>query len=144
MRKMVLGIWSQGTKKTCSLSECMDTDPLRRFKGLTSCPVCGCLDRPGMYRCAECGTFHAGSIMVERAPPTQEEQRMIESTEIDPSIYSLGPNAAIPEETFDETDDVRSWDGGSTDFSFEDDEPEQTVVKPIVGLIEPEDISAEE
>jgi len=82
--------------------------------------------------------------MVERAPPTQEEQRMIESTDIDPSIYSLGPNAAIPEESFDETDDVRSWDGGSTDFSFEDDEPEQTVVKPIVGLIEPENISAEE
>ena len=82
--------------------------------------------------------------MVERAPPTQEEQRMIESTEIDPSIYSLGPNAAIPEETFDETDDVRSWDGGSTDFSFEDDEPEQATAKPLVAVMEAEDLSSEE
>jgi len=69
---------------------------------------------------------------------------MIESTEIDPSIYSLGPNAAIPEETFDETDDVRSWDGGSTDFSFEDDEPERAITKPLVAVMEAEDLSAEE
>ena len=82
--------------------------------------------------------------MVERAPPTQEEQRMVESIEIDPSIYSLGPNAAIPEESFDETDDVRSWDGGSTDFSFEDDEPERAIAKPLVAVMEAEDLSAEE
>ena len=99
-----------------------DTNPLDSFRGLAACPVCGCLERRGMYRCPECGTFHAGSIMEEReAPPVQMQVEVDEKT-IDPSVYSLGPNATIPEESFDESDDVRSWDGGSTDFSFDEDE----------------------
>ena len=60
--------------------------------------------------------------MEEReAPPIQMQAEVDEKT-IDPSVYSLGPNATIPEESFDESDDVRSWDGGSTDFSFDEDE----------------------
>ena len=47
----------------------MDSDPIDAYAGLTTCPVCGCLDRKGIYRCHECGTFHAGSIMEEREPP---------------------------------------------------------------------------
>ena len=97
-------------------------DPLQQLTGLAVCPVCGCFDRKGMYRCSECGTFHAGGIMEEReAPPPSEHRDQIESqTVLDPSVYSVGPNASIPEETFDESDDVRSWDGGSTDFTFDD------------------------
>jgi hypothetical protein len=35
--------------------------------------------------------------------------------------YSIGPNQRIIEESFEQTDDVKSWEGGSTDFSFTDD-----------------------
>ena len=74
-------------------------DPLEHLTGYAVCPVCGCFDRKGMYRCSECGTFHAGGIMEEREAPSASELR--ESTPaqtIDPSIYSVGPNATIPEE----------------------------------------------
>ena len=119
------------------------SDPLERLNGLAVCPVCGCFDRKGMYRCSECGTFHAGGIMEEREAPPPSEQRELEAaaTPLDPSVYSLGPNASIPEESFDESDDVRSWEGGSTDFTFdEDDEP------PVahITLPEPEDIVSDE
>lgn len=112
------------------------TDPLDQLSGYAVCPVCGCFDRKGMYRCSECGTFHAGGIMEEREAPTAAEVR--ESTvvqTIDPSIYSVGPNATIPDESFDESEDVRSWDGGSTDFTF--DESEDAPVAKI-DLPEPE------
>ena len=64
--------------------------------------------------------------MEDREPPSPAEQQAIQdaTTPLDPSVYSLGPNASIPEESFDESDDVRRWDGGSTDFTFdEDDDP---------------------
>lgn len=101
------------------------TDPLERLSGLAVCPVCGCFDRKGMYRCSECGTFHAGAIMEDREPPAPSEQLLLQQESnppLDPSVYSLGPNAAIPDETFDESEDVRHWDGGSTDFTFDDDD----------------------
>jgi hypothetical protein len=119
------------------------SDPLDRLNGLAVCPVCGCFDRKGMYRCSECGTFHAGGIMEEREAPPPSEQRELEAAAppLDPSVYSLGPNASIPEESFDESDDVRSWEGGSTDFTFdEDDDP------PVaqITLPEPEDVASDE
>ena len=119
------------------------SDPLDRLNGLAVCPVCGCFDRKGMYRCSECGTFHAGGIMEEREAPPPSEQRELEAAAppLDPSVYSLGPNASIPEESFDESDDVRSWEGGSTDFTFdEDDDP------PVaqITLPEPEDVAYDE
>jgi hypothetical protein len=97
-------------------------DPLQQLSGLAVCPVCGCFDRKGMYRCSECGTFHAGGIMEEREAPPLAEQKDIQENQpvLDPSVYSVGPNASIPEESFDESDDVRSWDGGSTDFTFDE------------------------
>ena len=81
--------------------------------------------------------------MEEREAPPPSEQRELEAaaTPLDPSVYSLGPNASIPEESFDESDDVRSWEGGSTDFTFdEDDDP------PVahITLPEPEDVAADE
>ena len=118
------------------------TDPLDQLSGYAVCPVCGCFDRKGMYRCSECGTFHAGGIMEEREAPTAAEVR--ESTvvqTIDPSIYSVGPNATIPDESFDESEDVRSWDGGSTDFTF--DESEDAPVAKIE-LPEPEVLANDE
>ena len=110
-----------------------ESDPIQRFSGIVTCPVCGCLDRKGVYRCPECGTFHSGAILDEREAPPPTGAVADTEPLIDPSIYSLGPNAAIPEEIFDESDDVRSWDGGSTDFSFdEEDEPPVHKEEPIV------------
>jgi len=80
--------------------------------------------------------------MDEREAPTAAEVR--ESTvvqTIDPSIYSVGPNATIPDETFDESEEVRSWDGGSTDFTF--DESEDAPVAKIE-LPEPEVLATDE
>jgi hypothetical protein len=95
-----------------------------------------------MYRCSECGTFHAGGIMEERAAPSPSEVReSAPIAAIDPSIYSVGPNATIPEESFDESEDVRSWDGGSTDFTF-DEEEEAPVAK--IKLPEPEVLAEDE
>ena len=143
MRKMERAIWSLDTRKTCSLSEPMTKkDPLDQLSGYAVCPVCGCFDRKGMYRCSECGTFHAGGIMEEREAPSAAEVR--ESTvvqTIDPSIYSVGPNATIPDESFDESEDVRSWDGGSTDFTF--DESEDAPVAKIE-LPDPEVLASDE
>lgn len=120
------------------------SDPLERLNGLAVCPVCGCFDRKGMYRCSECGTFHAGAIMEEREPPNPAEQQAIQEATappIDPSVYSLGPNASIPEESFDETEDVRRWDGGSTDFTFTDDD-DPPVAK--LELPQPEKVASDE
>ena len=66
--------------------------------------------------------------MEEREPPPPgSAPPPTEGTPLDPAIYSLGPNAAIPEESFDETEDVRAWNGGSSDFSLEEDE----VISPV-------------
>jgi hypothetical protein len=118
-----------------------ENDPLEQFRGQAACPVCGCLDRKGMYRCSECGTFHAGSIMEEREAPPMPPPEEREQSTIDPSVYSLGPNATIPEETFDESEDLRSWDGGSTDFSFEEDDSSPHTPKQVAGIPEPEIVS---
>ena len=80
--------------------------------------------------------------MEEREAPTPAEIReTITNQPVDPSIYSVGPNATIPDENFDESEDVRSWEGGSTDFSFdEDDEPPVSKIE----LPEPEIIAGDE
>lgn len=120
-----------------------ESDPLNHFRGMVACPVCGCIDRNGTYRCPECGTFHAGSIMEDREPPTPEEAATIEPQQpVDPSIYSLGPAGAIPEEIFDESEDVRSWDGGSTDFTF--DEEDEIPVAKISSLPEPDVVTSDD
>jgi len=116
-----------------------EADPIQRFSGIATCPVCGCLDRKGIHRCPECGTFHSGAILDEREAPPPAPVEVEPEAPIDPSIYSLGPNAAIPEETFDESDDVRSWDGGSTDFSF-DEEDEPPLHKEEPAMPEPETV----
>ena len=80
--------------------------------------------------------------MEEREAPTAAEVRdSIVVQPIDPSIYSVGPNATIPDESFDESEDVRSWDGGSTDFTF--DESEEAPVAKIE-LPEPEVLANDE
>ena len=82
--------------------------------------------------------------MEDREPPSPAEQQAIQDATaptLDPSVYSLGPNASIPEESFDESEDVRRWDGGSTDFTFADDD-DLPLVK--LELPPPENVASDE
>ena len=47
---------------------------------------------------------------------------------LDPSAYSMTGNAEIPEETFDESDEITEWKGGSSKFSIEDDDEPVSMV----------------
>jgi len=87
-----------------------------------SCPVCGTISQKGTVRCPECGTFHSGVHLEERKAPTPEERQS--SRELDPLDYSINPGSAIADEEFEgDESTVKNWSGGSTDFSFVDDEP---------------------
>ena len=60
--------------------------------------------------------------MEERKAPDPSER--LEPREIDPSAYSLSSNAKMIDESFDETNEIKSWTGGNTDFSnLDDDKP---------------------
>jgi hypothetical protein len=97
------------------------SDELDTLKGASYCPNCGSLAPVGNSRCPECGTFHSTVHLEEReAPPPSIE---IEVKPLDPSSYSLNPNLAGPDEEFESDDDsVVEWTGGSSDFSFDEEE----------------------
>jgi len=61
-----------------------------------------------------------------RAPDSSERPP---PREIDPSAYSLSASAKLVTESFDETNEIRSWTGGNTDFSELEDEthPEKSI-----------------
>ena len=120
-----------------------ERDPLDAFHGVASCTVCGCFATKGTLRCPECGTFHSGAVLVERSAPSPEERVAAEPLAPDPSMYSLGPSSSIVEEAFEESEDVKAWTGGSTDFSFDDDDEPVTTTTPAT-VIEPEVIASDE
>jgi len=122
----------------------MVEDQLRQFIGIAACTVCGCLERKGTSRCPECGTFHSGAIMEEREAPSPSELNDEDRPELDPRNYSLGPNHDAPEESFEQSDDVKSWDGGSSDFTFEDDDEPIMIENEASEVPEPEIISDED
>ncbi|MGB0237037.1 MAG: hypothetical protein ACPF93_08090 [Poseidonia sp.] len=66
--------------------------------------------------------------MEEREAPKQPTP----SRAIDPSHYSLsGDGGPDDGESFEESEDIRSWEGGNTDFSFDDeDEPPKKLEDP--------------
>ena len=102
-------------------------DPLGDLASASYCPVCGCLSPAGVIRCPECSTFHAGTYMEEREAPKQPTP----ARAIDPSHYSLSGDAGPDGESFEESEDIRSWEGGNTDFSFDDeDEPPTKLEDP--------------
>lgn len=99
-------------------------DKLDRLAGKEACPVCGTIASVGTARCPECGTFHSGVHLEERQPPSPEERPV--ERDINPSDYSIDPSSAIAVEEFDSDDSsVKKWSGGSSDFSFEDDDGNQ-------------------
>mgnify|MGYP004132715753 FL=1 len=93
-------------------------DPLEAIVGSSYCPVCGCLSSKGVIRCPECSTFHAGAHLEEREAPSQP----LPAREVDPGHYSLSGESGPVGESFEESDDIRSWEGGNTDFSFDEEE----------------------
>ena len=62
-------------------------------------------------------------ILLKRDAPALES-RVVDEVSLDPLAYSMGPNQEIIEEEFEQSEDVKSWEGGSTDFSFDDDSDE--------------------
>lgn len=96
-------------------------DKLDLLAGKEACPVCGSIAAIGTARCPECGTFHSGVHLEERQAPTPEERPT--ERDINPTDYSIDPSSAIAVEEFDSDDSsVKTWSGGSSDFSFEDDD----------------------
>ena len=59
---------------------------------------------------------------------------------LDPSAYSMTGNAEIPEETFDESDDITEWKGGSSSFSIDDDDDEPVSMVNIQNLPDSEEL----
>ncbi len=77
----------------------------------------------------------------ERAAPPPNE--VVEREVIDPSVYSLSDSRAIPEEEFEESEEISSWSGGSTDFTMsdEDEKPLSKINPDELDLPEPEDLT---
>ena len=98
----------------------MPEDVLKLFNDMSVCPVCGSIDKKGSFRCLGCGAFHSTAHLVDRSAPPPEE-RKIEPLDVNPLAYSMGPDQKIIEEEFEQSEDVVNWQGGSTDFSFEED-----------------------
>ena len=112
----------------------MTEDKLSVLAGKQSCPVCGSISNKGTSRCPECGTFHSGIHLEERSAPTPEER--VAARQVNPLDYSINPSSAIIKEEFEGDEGaVKSWAGGSTDFSFIDEkEPkkEEKKSEPII------------
>ena len=116
----------------------MTSDKLDSFKNMAECPACGCIEHKGSFRCLGCGSFHSTVHLVERdAPPP--EQRFVEEVALDPRAYSMGPNQEIINEEFEQSNDVTSWQGGSTDFKFSDESSDEGG-KNEIPLQEPEEL----
>ena len=101
----------------------MDNAP-PSYESLESCPDCGALSLKGTIRCPECGRFHANIHVREEATveDARREARTRQIVDVDPSFYSLDPSASIDVEGDEEIEDVsRPWEGGSTDFRFEEE-----------------------
>lgn len=117
-------------------------DRLDVLVGKESCPVCGTISQKGTARCPECGTFHSGIHLEEREAPPPEER--ISSREVDPSDYSMNPEIAIASEEFEGDDaNIKNWGGGSTDFSFIDDEGNLPVETENLLIPESEEIESD-
>ena len=59
---------------------------------------------------------------------------------LDPSAYSMTGNAEIPEETFDESDEITEWKGGSSTFSIDDDDDEPVSMVNVQNLPDSEEL----
>lgn len=103
----------------------MTDDSYSVYSDLESCPDCGSISSKDSVRCPECGRFNTSIHVRDEATVEEARQeassRAVESA--DPSLYSLNPNASIDVESEDVDDEEvsRPWQGGSTDFRFEEE-----------------------
>ena len=117
-------------------------DRLDVLVGKESCPVCGTISQKGTARCPECGTFHSGIHLEEREAPPPEER--MSNREVDPSDYSMNPEVAIASEEFEGDDaNIKNWGGGSTDFSFIDDNDNLPIEYDTLRIPESEEIETD-
>ena len=117
-------------------------DRLDVLVGKESCPVCGTISQKGTARCPECGTFHSGIHLEEREAPPPEER--MSNREVDPSDYSMNPEIAIASEEFEGDDaNIKNWGGGSTDFSFIDDNENLPVKSETLEIPDSEEIESD-
>jgi len=79
--------------------------------------------------------------MEERFVPANAEP--VRREPIDPAAYSLSTEQALPDEIFEETEDLVNWDGGSSDFTMEEIEerPLARVDPDDLVLPSPEDLT---
>ena len=99
----------------------LSSDPLFTLLSSVRCPSCGTIESKGTSKCPECGLFHSALPLEDRKVPDSSERPP--PREIDPSAYSLSASAKLVSESFDETNEIRSWTGGNTDFSELEGEP---------------------
>ena len=63
---------------------------------------------------------------------------------MDPSDYSMNPKAAIASEEFEGDDaNIKNWGGGSTDFSFIDENDNLPIESEILEIPESEEIESD-
>lgn len=102
----------------------MATDIIDSFRTIECCPDCGCLSNKGTLRCPECGTFHYDLASLPERDPPPIIHDVVEKNDLDPTLYSLNPNAPIPEEDT-ETEDIEdptiNWTTATTDFTLPPD-----------------------
>ena len=116
------------------------SDPLDILVGKESCPVCGTLSQKGTVRSTHCSTYNSGIHLEERDAPSPEERAS--QRELDPSDYSMNPKTAIAQEEFEGDEaTIKNWSGGSTDFSFVDEDSPLTQKQSIVEIPESEEIA---
>ena len=103
----------------------MKEDPLDVFQDKEICPTCSAIHPKKISRCPECGIFHDAEIFAERTQTHVPRKTTTKAKPVDPGMYSLNPHSEIPDDDLDEIeieDNTVSWSGGSTDFSFDDEE----------------------
>ena len=59
---------------------------------------------------------------------------------LDPSAYSMTGNAEIPEEIFDESDEITEWKGGSSTFSIDDEDDKPLSIMKLNDLPKSEEL----
>ncbi len=103
----------------------MKEDLLDVFQDKEICPTCSAIHPKKISRCPECGIFHDAEIFVERKQTYVPRKTTTKAKPVDPGMYSLNPHSEIPDDGLDEIeieDHTISWSGGSTDFSFDDED----------------------
>ena len=77
---------------------------------------------------------------MEQRDAPERNQPIPKKMILDPSAYSMTGNADIPEETFEESDEITEWKGGSSTFSIEDDDDEPVSMVNVQNLPDSEEL----